>query len=207
MLYYLTFGLALGMAAGFSPGPLLTLVISETLTHGLSSGIKVALAPIITDAPIVLATFLIATQLSDVNNILGIISLIGGCYVLYMAYESTKQKDQKNTQINTKPRSLLKGVITNALSPHPYLFWLSVGAPTVAKSINVSVIAPILFISGFYLMLVGSKVFLAVLVGKSKSFLNGAAYIYTMRFLAFTLGIFAIILFIDGLKLLGIYQT
>ncbi len=207
MLYYLTFGLALGLAAGFSPGPLLTLVISETLTHGLSSGIKVALAPIITDAPIVLATFLIATQLSDVNNILGIISLIGGCYVLYMAYESTKQKDQKNTQINTKPRSLLKGVITNALSPHPYLFWLSVGAPTVAKSINVSVIAPILFISGFYLMLVGSKVFLAVLVGKSKSFLNGAAYIYTMRFLAFTLGIFAIILFIDGLKLLGIYQT
>jgi len=207
MLYYLTFGLALGMAAGFSPGPLLTLVISETLTHGLSSGIKVALAPIITDAPIVLVTFLIATQFSDVNNILGIISLIGGCYVLYMAYKSTKQKDQQNTQINTKPRSLLKGVITNALSPHPYLFWLSVGAPTVAKSINISVITTILFISGFYLMLVGSKVFLAVLVGKSKTFLSGEAYIYTMRFLAFTLGIFAIILFIDGLTLLGVYEV
>jgi len=207
MFYYLTFGLALGLAAGFSPGPLLTLVLSETLKHGLSSGIKVALAPIITDAPIVLITFLIATQLSDVNNILGIISLIGGCYVLYMAYESTQQENQKSNPINTKPKSLLKGVITNALSPHPYLFWLSVGAPTVAQSMNVNAIAPILFIGGFYLLLIGSKVFLAVLVGKSKTFLSGPAYIYTMKFLAFTLVIFAIILFVDGLTLLGIVKT
>ena len=207
MLYYLTFGLVLGLTAGLSPGPLLTLVIAETLTHGFSSGVKVALAPIITDAPIVILTFLVSTQLSDIDNLLGFISLIGGCYVLYMAYETTMQRKQKSTPAESKSKSLTKGVLTNALSPHPYLFWFSVGAPTVAKSIGFSYIAPILFIGGFYLFLVGSKVLLAVLVGKSGSFLRGTTYIYTMKFLALTLGLFSIVLFSDGLRLLGIYEA
>lgn len=207
MIYYLTLGLVFGMAAGFSPGPLLTLVITETLTHGFSSGVKVALAPIVTDIPIVIVTLLVATQLSNIDNVLGIISLIGSCYVLYMAYESARQKEQNNSRIDVKPRSLTKGIFTNILSPHPYLFWLSVGAPTVAKSINIGAAAPILFIGGFYLLLVGSKVLLAVLVGKSRSFLNGAAYMYTMKFLALILGIFSIMLFVDGLTLLRVYEV
>lgn len=207
MIYYLTLGLVFGMAAGFSPGPLLTLVITETLTHGFSSGVKVALAPIVTDIPIVIVTLLVATQLSNIDNVLGIISLIGSCYVLYMAYESTRQKEQNNSRVDVKPRSLTKGIFTNVLSPHPYLFWLSVGAPTVAKSVNIGAAAPILFIGGFYLLLVGSKVLLAVLVGKSSSFLNGAAYMYTMKFLALILGIFSIMLFVDGLTLLRVYEA
>lgn len=207
MIYYLTLGLVFGMAAGFSPGPLLTLVITETLTHGFSSGVKVALAPIVTDIPIVIVTLLVATQLSNIDNVLGIISLIGSCYVLYMAYESTRQKEQNNSRVDVKSRSLTKGIFTNVLSPHPYLFWLSVGAPTVAKSVNIGAAAPILFIGGFYLLLVGSKVLLAVLVGKSSSFLNGAAYMYTMKFLALILGIFSIMLFVDGLTLLRVYEA
>jgi len=207
VLYYLTFGLILGLSAGLTPGPLLTLVISETLRHGPSSGVKVALAPLICDAPIVLVTLLVATRLSNIDNVLGIISLLGGCYVLYMAYESTKQKKQENPQSEPGVRSLTKGIVTNVLSPHPYVFWLSVGAPTVAKSIKVSAFAPVLFIGGFYLLLVGSKVFLAVLAGRSRFFLQGASYRYTMNFLAVILGIFAIVLFINGLTLLGIYEA
>ena len=45
-------GTLLGLAAGFSPGPLTVLVIGETLRHGLRSGLQVAIAPILTDIPI-----------------------------------------------------------------------------------------------------------------------------------------------------------
>ena len=45
--------LVLGLAAGFAPGPLLVLVISETLQHSTRAGIKVAFAPVITDLAIV----------------------------------------------------------------------------------------------------------------------------------------------------------
>ena len=207
MLYYLSFGLILGLTAGLSPGPLLTLVVSETLQHGFPAGARIALAPIITDAPIVIVTLLVATQLSNIDIAIGIVSLIGGCYVLYIAYESTRQKEYEDRQSQPGHRSLTKGVLANALSPHPYLFWLSIGAPTVAKSINANIVAPMLFIGCFYLTLVGSKILLAGLVGKSRYLLSGAAYMYTMKFLALILGIFGIALFIDGLTLLGAYEA
>ena len=47
MINFLTIGTILGLSAGFAPGPLLALVISETLQHDIKSGVKVALAPII----------------------------------------------------------------------------------------------------------------------------------------------------------------
>jgi len=59
MLNFLGIGLILGLSAGFAPGPLLTLVISETLQHDLKAGVKVALAPIITDLPIIIFTLFI----------------------------------------------------------------------------------------------------------------------------------------------------
>ncbi|OAD20445.1 lysine exporter protein LysE/YggA, partial [Candidatus Thiomargarita nelsonii] len=89
----------------------------------------------------------------------------------------------------------------------PYLFWLSVGAPTMTKAISVNIIAPLAFICSFYTLLVGSKILLAILVGKSKSFLCGNVYIYTMRFLGLALVVLAFSLFYDGLKLLEIIEN
>jgi len=204
MLYYLSLGVLLGLAAGFSPGPLLTLVIAETLEHGIGAGVRVALSPIVTDAPIIIISSLVFTQLSGVEGLLGAISVIGGCYVLYLGYQGVRSRKPGIHQRESRPRSLTKGVLANALSPHPYLFWISVGAPTIVKSLDVNIFAPLLFTGGFYAFLVGAKVFLAVLVGRSRTFLNDDAYVYTMRFLGLTLGAFSIVLFVDGLKLLGV---
>ena len=46
--------LLLGLGEGIKPGPLNTLVITETLQHDWRSGTKVALSPLITDAPIII---------------------------------------------------------------------------------------------------------------------------------------------------------
>ena len=72
------------------------------------------------------------------------------------------------------------------------------------KAMRQNIIAPLAFIGSFYALLVGSKILLAILVGKSKSFLVGNVYIYTMRFLGLVLCVLAFVLFRDGLKLLGI---
>jgi threonine/homoserine/homoserine lactone efflux protein len=204
MINFLTIGTILGLSAGFAPGPLLTLVISETLQHDVKSGVKVALAPIITDLPIVILTLFILAKLSNFHNILGIISLIGGFFILFMGYESICTKGVELNFQKTKPKSLTKGILVNFLSPHPYLFWLSVGAPTMTKAMNQSIISTLAFIFSFWGLLVGSKILLAIMVGKSKSFLVGNAYIYTMRFLGLVLCVLAFVLFRDGLKLLGV---
>jgi len=204
MIHYLTIGTVLGLSAGFAPGPLLTLVISETLQHDIKSGVKVALAPIITDLPIIILTLFILAKLSNFHNILGIISLTGGLFILFMGYKSMRTKGVKINLDGIKPKSLIKGVLANALSPHPYLFWFTVGAPTMTKAMLQNISAPLAFIISFYAFLVGSKIVLAILIGKSKSLLSGNMYIFTMRFLGLVLCVLAIVLFQDGLKLLEI---
>ncbi len=104
MINFLTIGTILGLSAGFAPGPLLTLVISETLQHDVKSGVKVALAPIITDLPIVILTLFILAKLSNFHNILGIISLIGGFFILFMGYESICTKGVELNFQKTKPK-------------------------------------------------------------------------------------------------------
>ena len=204
MIHFLAIGTILGLSAGFAPGPLLTLVITETLQHDIKSGVKVALAPIITDCPIIILTLLILAELSNFHNILGIISLTGGFFILFMGYESMRTKGVELNLQETKPKSLTKGILANALNPHPYLFWFSVGAPTMTKALSLNIFAPLAFICSFYILLVGSKILLAITVGKSKSFLSGNVYIYTMRFLGLVLFVLAFVLFRDGLKLLEI---
>jgi len=203
MTSYLTIGIILGLSAGFTPGPLLTLVISETLRHGIGAGIRVSLAPIVTDLPIILLTFFILERLSAFHGFLGIISIVGGFFLLFLGYEGMRAKGVDLTVHGERTKSLAKGIAANALSPYPYLFWISVGAPTMVKAMKLNVVAPAAFVCGFYIALIGSKVLTALLVGRSRPFLSGRFYINTMRFLGLILAVFAVILFRDGLKLLG----
>ncbi len=204
MIYYLAVGTVLGLSAGLSPGPLLTLLISETLRRGVRSGVKVALAPIVTDLPIILLTLLLLSKWPGFHSILGVISLAGGCFILMMGCDSIRAKGIEVHDRVSGPGSLAKGVLANALNPHPYLFWFTVGAPTMARAMSLNVGALLAFVIGFYTFLVGSKIMLALLVGKSKSLLSGRGYRYTMRFLGVVLLFFAFVLFRDGLKLLGL---
>jgi len=207
MMYFLTIGTVLGLSAGFAPGPLLMLVISETLQHNIKSGVKIALAPIITDLPIIILTMFFLSKLSNFHNILGVISLAGGLFISVLAYQSIHTKGIELSILETGSKSLTKGVLANALNPHPYLFWLSIGAPMMTKAMSLHISALLAFIVSFYTFLVGSKILLAITIGKSKSFLRGKGYIYIMRFLGFVLGVLAFALFHDGLKLLGIIKA
>jgi threonine/homoserine/homoserine lactone efflux protein len=204
MLTFLSIGALLGLSAGVAPGPLLTLVISETLRHGVRSGIKVALAPLITDLPIIAITLVILARLSGFQSLLGGISIGGGIFLFSMGWESLRTRGMALQPEVSAPRSLTKGIVANALNPQPYLFWLSVGAPTVTRAMNHHLLAAVGFVAGFYVLLVGSKVVLAVAVGKSRGFLSGKVYLNVMRLLGLALWVLAVVLVRDGLKLLGV---
>jgi threonine/homoserine/homoserine lactone efflux protein len=199
---YLTIGITLGLAAGISPGPLLALVITRTIRYNKIEGIKIALAPLFTDAPIVVITIFLLSKLTNYNMVLGIISLLGAGFIIYLAFESITVKA---TQLEVKDgttSSYTHGIITNILSPHPYLFWILIGAPTTVKAYNLNPLFSVLFIFGFYLLLVGSKVIVAILSEKSKMFLKSKAYLFIIKALGWILVILALFLTWDGVKLL-----
>ena len=90
MLPFLVAGIVLGFSAGVAPGPLLALIIAETLQHNVKAGIKVALSPIVTDLPIVLVTLFVLTGLSRFQAVLGVISISGGFFVCWLGYQNIR---------------------------------------------------------------------------------------------------------------------
>ncbi len=199
-------GAVFGLTAGISPGPLLTLVISETIRHNKTEGIKIAVAPLITDIPIVLLTIFILSKMASSDIVLGVISILGGFFIAYLGYDSIKSKGIEIDIQNLKPKSIRKGIIVNILSPHPYIFWLMVGAPIIIKAYQTSLVAAFVFIIAFYLMLIGSKISIALVVDRSKAFLKNKVFIWTLRILGLVLLIFAILLIREGMGYLGIIK-
>jgi len=197
-------GIVFGLGGGLTPGPLMTLVITETLKHGTREGLKVAMAPLITDLPVVLISIFLLSKLSEINIIIGIISLLGAVFLVYLGYESFTFKGVEIDTSYFKPQSLKKGVIANIFNPAPILFWISVGAPTVLKGYDVSLTAAIYFVFFMYFFLVGSKLLTAMLVGKSRQFLKSRNYMLIIKILGVVLFVFAIIFLKDGLELLHI---
>jgi threonine/homoserine/homoserine lactone efflux protein len=204
MVSFLLQGLVLGLSAGFAPGPLLTLIISESLRHGGRAGVRASLAPLVTDVPIVAVTMLLLSKLSHFEPILGTLSLLGGLFVLYLGWENLSTKGVVETAGESTPRSLRKGVLVNFLSPHPYIFWLTVGGPITWRALEKGPLHAALFVGSFYALLIGSKVALAVAAGRSRSFLKGPLYIAVMRLLGLALCILALLLVRDGLHRLGL---
>ncbi len=202
MFQFLGIGILLGLSAGIAPGPLLMLVISETLRQGTRAGITVALAPIITDLPIIAASLLVLTNLAGYIPVLGVVSLLGSLFLCYTGYQTLRVPPVELALPGGENRSLAKGILTNLLSPHPYLFWITVGTPLVYRTLERGPAALAAFLGGFYLCLVGSKVVLAVGVGRSRTLLHGRPYLYCMRLLGLLLLLFALLLLRDGISLL-----
>jgi threonine/homoserine/homoserine lactone efflux protein len=132
------------------------------------------------------------------------ISILGGLFVLYLAYESLRTKGVELDLEEQTSNAFKNGVITNVLNPHPYVFYMTVGAPMTLKALDQNVFSAVAFLGSFIFLLVASKVVLAFIVGKSRTFLKGKAYISIMRILGLLLILFSIFLFRDGLKLLSI---
>ena len=105
---------------------------------------------------------------------------------------------------DTKPNAFRKGIITNYLNPHLYVFHFTVSAPVIIKALKVSIISPFLYVTGFIATLVLTKIAIALIAHKSKNFMNTQSYIYAVRIMGLVLIIFAVILLKDGLEYLKI---
>jgi threonine/homoserine/homoserine lactone efflux protein len=165
-LRYFSQGAALGLTAAATPGSLQTLLISETLLGGIQRGARVTLAPLITDAPIIVAMLFVLQRVPSI--VVQLLSLAGGVFVLYLAWGLFKQW-RTGTEIKpevaaTQPigwRGLWRASIVNWLNPNPYLFWTLVGGPTLIAALNQSVWYGVAFLVGMYSVFVGGMLIIA----------------------------------------------
>ena len=192
-------GMVLGLSAGLSPGPMLTLVISQTLRHGIREGVKVASAPLLTDIPIVMACLLFLSVFSDMTLVLGALSMGGGVYLCYLGLKSIRFEGVDPDE-DVDPKSLQKGLWVNFLNPNPYMFWTSIGGPLVLKAATMSLLACLAFILPFYVLLVGSKIGVAIISGRSRNLLKSRHYRFILKILGVILMGFGLMFLRDGLR-------
>jgi threonine/homoserine/homoserine lactone efflux protein len=197
-------GIILGLVAGLSPGPMLALVIAETLKFGKEEGFKVAVSPLITDSTIILITSFALSTLAEHDLVIGLISMFGACYLVYIGLENLRTKTSRFEVVIERKEAFKRAIITNLLNPHTYLFWLSVGSPIILETLKIDASATVSFLLGFYTFLMGSMTFIALVVDRSKSFVKSKYYSYVVRSLGIILILFALTILIEGLKLLAL---
>jgi threonine/homoserine/homoserine lactone efflux protein len=205
LLDVLSKGTVLGLAAGFSPGPLTFLVISETLRHGVGAGVRVALAPVLTDIPIIALAVLLLDRLLAYPTVYGAIALAGGILLLHLGIGSLRISAVELQEPILQSRSLWKGIATNLLNPNPYVFWISVGTPIILDAFQTAWTHAAAFAVTFFFFIVGTKMLLAKMVDGSRAFLRSRAYLWIMRVLGALLIIYALTFLQDGLARLGIW--
>ncbi len=200
---FLLTGIALGAPAGLAPGPLQALVLSETLRYGRRRGAEVSLAPLITDAPIALISVYLFGRLADSLQAVGIVSLAGAAFLLVLAWRTFNAAPPSLDVVPVSAASLKKGVLVNLLSPHPYLFWFLVGAPTIVRAWHSCPACPVLFLAGFYLLLLGVFLMIALCTAAFRSCIRGRGYTTVMRGIGVCLAVFAVLFLKRGIELIS----
>jgi threonine/homoserine/homoserine lactone efflux protein len=203
MLTYLLAAVSLGLSAGLSPGPLLATVIAQTMKYGFREGAKTACSPLLTDLPIIVAAVWLLAGLAAYRHILGLVAVAGGLFVAYLAWETFRAGPPSAETGARAANSVLKGAAVNLLSPHPYLFWLTVGGPLLLGGYRENPATAAAFLACFYVSLIGAMTLLALAVAKSRRAITGRGYAIVMKILAGGLLILAALLLREGWRLLS----
>ena len=193
MWSYILQGIGFGFAAASQPGPFQTYLISQALTRGWKRTLPAALAPLISDGPIILICVLVLSQFPDWLQ--RVMYIAGGSFILYLAYGALKSWRSHN-EVITAPntashQTILRAAMTNALSPGTYVFWTLVTGPILLEGWRETPMNGIGFLAGFYITLITGLAAVILVFGISQKL--GPQFNKVM------LGISAIALFFFGL--------
>ena len=156
MWLYVLQGIGFGFAAAVQPGPLQTYLISQTLAKGWKRTLPAALAPLLSDGPILALCLLVLSQVPHWFQ--RFLYIAGGLFVLYLAYGA--YKSWKNFESNIpspqtgRQQSVLKAALINTLNPNPYIFWSLVTGPILLAGWRQTPVYGLGFVGGFYVAII-----------------------------------------------------
>ncbi len=172
--------LLLGLAGGMAPGPLHALILTTALQRGTRSAVRLAFAPLISDALPVLASYFLARAMSD--SFARGLAVAGGIVVIVMGALSLRKRSEVEGEVGgSATRDYLKGALVNILNPHPWIFWLGAGAPLLKLAFDRGAVAGLMWLALFYIGLVGVKVVFAMVVGRGRGALGDRWLLRSIR--------------------------
>jgi threonine/homoserine/homoserine lactone efflux protein len=164
---FFTQGVTLGFSAAASPGPFQAFLFSSASRVGVRRTLPLALAPLVSDGPIVAVTLLAIAGMPQ--GFLRGLEVVGGVFLVWLAWGAFRTAGDTNGQSSGRPEgvggSFLRAAVVNAAGPGPWIFWSTVCGPILIEAWRSAPASGIAFLLGFYLLLVGGKAALVVAFG------------------------------------------
>jgi threonine/homoserine/homoserine lactone efflux protein len=164
-----TQGVTLGFSAAASPGPFQAFLLAQASRHGVRRTLPLALAPLVSDGPIVAIVLLALTRVPE--GFLRGLEVVGGALLLWLAWGSWRPVaragavDGAAATAGDPGGSFLRAVLVNAAGPGPWIFWSTVCGPILAGAWRASPASALAFLLGFYSLLLGGKAALVAVFG------------------------------------------
>ena len=207
LILTLTFaGATLGIVEGIKPGPLLTMVIRETLSGGLRAGLWTAAAPIFTDGPLVIFSLFAAAWIAENQTLLFLVTVAGAAFLAWMGVQCF-YLEPPNVNADTPPPTgpFLRGVFTNLLNPNVYVFWFLIGGPLMASAIQETIIAPIAYAVTFLVTIMLTKAAIAYAVHRAGGSISPVAYRRLLAFCGVAMLLFSVSYAWDAYNMEGVW--
>lgn len=167
---YILQGVGLGFSAAVLPGPFLAYLISQTLARGWKRALPAALAPLVSDGPIIALCLFILSQIPPWFE--RVLHFAGGTFILYLAYGAFKAWRRYDPGIVAAESgvrgSVLKAALMNTLSPGPYIYWSLVTGPILIRGWRETPVHGIGFLAGFYITIVLSLAAIILIFGLAR---------------------------------------
>ena len=172
MWTYLIQGIGYGFAAAAQPGPFQAYLISQTLSNGWRRTLPAALAPLISDGPIIVLTLVVLSHVPVWFQ--RFLYIAGGLFILYLAYSAFvawRNFDEAGVVTHSGSRqSAVRAAMMNALSPGPYLYWSLVTGPILLAGWRKAPVNGIGFLVSFYATIILSLIAIIVVFGTARRF-------------------------------------
>lgn len=165
---YVAVGLTYAFAAAVQPGPYQAYLVSEALSHGWRRTLPAAVAPLLSDAPIIALVLLALSRLPPGLEVA--LRLGGGAFLLFLAWRALGawRRYGVGVEAGTPPahRGLIRAAAVNFLNPNPWLGWSLVMGPLLLRAWREGAGDAVLLLAAFYgTMVVASAGIIALFAG------------------------------------------
>ena len=181
--------LVVAFSGALVPGPMFTLVVTSVAQKGFWTSFFIVVGHSILELLIVILFFLGILKYLDNPIVVKVISILGGIFLLYMAasiiYSIVKKRarlDLDRTRIKsslgTRNTFIIvgKGILISLANPYWYVWWLTIGAAFMVRSVTMSFGGVSAFYTGHILADFIWFLFVGFVVSTGRRFLNQKVY-------------------------------
>ncbi|MBI5301236.1 MAG: LysE family transporter [Chloroflexi bacterium] len=146
-----------GFSGAMMPGPVTTLVVTESARRGFRAGPLVTIGHVVLELVMVIALYFGLDQLLNQNSVAGTIGILGGVFLLWMGWSIARSAWRGEVSFDATRRvrgaassahPTLAGMFATIANPYWVLWWASVGAANLIAFRAFGVLGIIAFYIG-----------------------------------------------------------